>query len=162
MANQNNLNPDAESHLNGPLFQNALKTFDEAAKVINCDPNIMERLRRPRRCLTVSVPVRMDDQSVKVFTGYRVQYNATLGPYKGGIRYHQNVDMGEVVGLACLMTIKNSLAGNDIIVIINGKRIKKVRIIFYTSPHFIAISIIRSLSNFLNTSVLIYKSFKSI
>lgn len=111
MANQNNLNPDAESHLNGPLFQNALKTFDEAAKVINCDPNIMERLRRPRRCLTVSVPVRMDDQSVKVFTGYRVQYNSTLGPYKGGIRYHHNVDLAEVVGLAALMTFKNSVLG---------------------------------------------------
>lgn len=111
MNAQNNLNPDSEAHLNGPLFQNALKTFDEAAKVINCDPNISERLRRPRRCLTVSVPVRMDDHSVKVFTGYRVQYNSTLGPYKGGIRYHQGVDLTEVVGLAALMTFKNSVLG---------------------------------------------------
>lgn len=111
MSNQKNLNPDAESHLKGPLFQNALKTLDEAARVIDCDPNIMERLRRPRRCLTVSVPVRMDDQSVKVFTGYRVQYSSTLGPYKGGIRYHHNVDLAEVVGLAALMTFKNSVLG---------------------------------------------------
>jgi len=106
-----NLNPNAESHLQGPLFRNALETLDEAAKLINCDPNILERLRRPRRCVTVSVPVRMDDHSVKVFTGYRVQYNATLGPYKGGIRYHQNVDLPEVVGLSALMTFKNSVLG---------------------------------------------------
>lgn len=106
-----NLNPHAESHLQGPLFQNALTTMREAAKIINCDPNIMERLTRPRRCITVSVPVRMDDQSVKVFTGYRVQYSATLGPYKGGIRFHHNVDLPEVVGLAALMTFKNSVLG---------------------------------------------------
>ena len=111
MPYHDNLNPDAEAHLNGPLFQNAMKTFHEAAKIINCDPNIVERLQRPRRCLTVSVPVRMDDQSVKVFTGYRVQYNSTLGPYKGGIRYHHNVDLAEVVGLAALMTFKNSVLG---------------------------------------------------
>ncbi len=103
--------PPSEAHLNGPLFQNAILTLDEAAKLINCDPNVMERLKRPRRCLTISVPVRMDDYSVKVFTGYRVQYSATLGPYKGGIRFHQNVDLPEVVGLAALMTFKNSVLG---------------------------------------------------
>ncbi|AGH94895.1 Glu/Leu/Phe/Val family dehydrogenase [Pseudobdellovibrio exovorus] len=111
MPGQDNLNPQAEAHLHGPLFQNAIQTFNEAAAVIKCDPNIAERLRRPRRCLTVSIPVRMDDQSVKVFTGYRVQYNSTLGPYKGGIRYHHNVDLAEVVGLAALMTFKNSVLG---------------------------------------------------
>lgn len=111
MPMHDNLNPSAESHLQGPLFKNALETLEEAAKLINCDPNILERLRRPRRSITVSVPVRMDDQSVKVFTGYRVQYNSTLGPYKGGIRYHQNVDLPEVVGLAALMTFKNSVLG---------------------------------------------------
>ncbi len=95
----------------GPLFRNAIQTLDEAAKLINCDPNVLERLKRPRRCITVSVPVRMDDYSVKVFTGYRVQYSPTLGPYKGGIRYHQNVDLQEVVGLAALMTFKNSVLG---------------------------------------------------
>lgn len=111
MSIHDNYNSSKEAHLNGPLFLNAIKNFDEAAKVANCDPNIAERLRRPRRCLTVSVPVRMDDNSVKVFTGYRVQYNSTLGPYKGGIRYHQNVDLPEVVGLAALMTFKNSVLG---------------------------------------------------
>jgi glutamate dehydrogenase (NAD(P)+) len=111
MPSQDNLNPQAEAHLKGPLFLNALATIREAGKLINCDPNIMERLQRPRRCLTVSIPIRMDDQSVKVFTGYRVQYNSTLGPYKGGIRFHQNVDLAEVVGLAALMTFKNSVLG---------------------------------------------------
>jgi len=111
MPAQDNLNPHSEAHLNGPLFQNALQTLNEAAKIINCDPNILERLQKPRRSITVSIPVRMDDNSVKVFTGYRVQYNATLGPYKGGIRYHQNVDLPEVVGLAALMTFKNSVLG---------------------------------------------------
>lgn len=102
---------NTEAHLQNPLFTNALSSIEEAAKVINCDKNVMERLKKPKRCIVVSVPVRMDDYSVKVFTGYRVQYNSTLGPYKGGIRYHQNVDLGEVVGLACLMTIKNSVLG---------------------------------------------------
>lgn len=102
---------NAESHLNGPLFSNAIKTVEEAAKLINCDPNVLERLKRPRRSVIVSVPVRMDDFSVKVFQGFRVQYSATLGPFKGGIRYHQNVDLPEVVGLAALMTFKNSVLG---------------------------------------------------
>jgi glutamate dehydrogenase (NAD(P)+) len=111
MLPQDNLNPHSEAHLQGPLFQNAMATFKDACKIINCDPNIMERLQRPRKSVTVSVPTRMDDGSVKVFTGYRVQYNSTLGPYKGGIRYHQNVDLAEVVGLAALMTFKNSVLG---------------------------------------------------
>src|SRR5690606_4430701 len=80
-------------------------------KLINIDPNVLERLKQPRRCLAVSIPVRMDDYSVKVFHGYRVQYNSTLGPFKGGIRYHESVDMAEVVGLAALMTFKNSVLG---------------------------------------------------
>ncbi len=102
---------NAESHLNGPLFRNAIQVVEEAARLVNCDPNILERIKRPRRCIVASVPVRMDNQSVKVFQGFRVQYSATLGPYKGGIRYHQNVDLAEVVGLAALMTFKNSVLG---------------------------------------------------
>ncbi len=98
-------------HLKGPLFQNALQAIDEAGTLMKIDPNILARLKSPRRCIVVSVPVRMDDQSVQVFTGYRVQYNTTLGPYKGGIRYHQKVDLSEVVGLAALMTFKNSVLG---------------------------------------------------
>ncbi len=103
--------PPSESHLDGPLFRNALQNLVDCAKIINCDPNVLERLKKPRRSIVVSIPVRMDDYSVKVFTGYRVQYNSTLGPFKGGIRYHQNVDLPEVVGLAALMTFKNSVLG---------------------------------------------------
>lgn len=95
----------------GPLFRNALENLNQAANLINCDPNILERLQRPRRSITVSVPIRMDDGSVKVFTGYRVQYSQILGPYKGGIRYHHKVDLPEVAGLAALMTFKNSVLG---------------------------------------------------
>lgn len=100
-----------EDHLNNPLFLNALQSIDQAGKLIKADPNVMMRLMRPKRCIVVSVPARMDDYSVKVFTGYRVQYNSTLGPYKGGIRYHQNVNLGEVAGLAALMMVKNSVMG---------------------------------------------------
>lgn len=100
-----------ESFMNHPLFVNALESIDEAGKLIKCDVNVLSRLKRPKRCISVSVPVRMDDYTVKVFTGYRVQYNSTLGPYKGGIRYHQDVCFGEVIGLAALMMIKNSVMG---------------------------------------------------
>lgn len=93
----------------GVFYQNTIKIVEEAAKVINCDPNVLERMKRPRRAIIVSVPVRMDDYRVKVFTGYRVQHSSTLGPFKGGIRYHQDVDLSEVAALAALMTFKCSL-----------------------------------------------------
>jgi len=113
MSSQKSYGEDlvVEEHLRHPLFLNALESVEEGGKLINADPNILARLKRPKRCIVVSVPVRMDDYNVRVFTGYRVQYNSTLGPYKGGIRYHQNVNMGEVVGLAALMMIKNSVMG---------------------------------------------------
>lgn len=91
------------------LYQNTVANLEQAARVISCDPNILERLKRPKRAVIVSVPVRMDDHTVKVFTGYRVQHNTTLGPWKGGIRYHPSVTLSEVAGLAMLMTFKNSL-----------------------------------------------------
>ena len=79
--------------LDGELFSNTTKILEEAAGVINCDPNVLERIKRPRRAIMVSIPVRMDDYRVKVFTGYRVQHSSTLGPFKGGIRYHQDVTL---------------------------------------------------------------------
>jgi glutamate dehydrogenase (NAD(P)+) len=93
----------------GELFKNVMQTLESAGKAINVDRNVMARLRQPRRSITVSIPVRMDDGNVRVFTGHRVQYSSTLGPYKGGIRYHQDVDISEVAGLAALMTFKCSL-----------------------------------------------------
>jgi glutamate dehydrogenase (NAD(P)+) len=68
-------------------------------------------LRRPDRALVISVPTRMDDGSVSVFTGYRVQHNDVLGPFKGGLRYHPAVNLGEVSALAMWMTWKCSLVG---------------------------------------------------
>ncbi len=93
----------------GELYRNTIKILENAAAVINCDPNVLERLKRPKRAIIVSIPVRMDDYRVKVFTGYRVQHSSTLGPYKGGIRYHQDVTLSEVAALATLMTFKCSL-----------------------------------------------------
>lgn len=93
----------------GELFQNTVKILEDAASVVNCDPNVLERMKRPKRALIVSIPVRMDDYRVKVFTGYRVQHSSTLGPYKGGIRYHHDVTLSEVAALATLMTFKCSL-----------------------------------------------------
>lgn len=93
----------------GALFQNTIKILEDAAAVVNCDANVLERMKRPKRAIMVSIPVRMDDYRVKVFTGYRVQHSSTLGPYKGGIRYHQDVTLSEVAALATLMTFKCSL-----------------------------------------------------
>ena len=98
-----------EALTGGPLYQNTMRIVENAGKLINLSPNVLERLKYPRRTLVVSIPVKMDDGRVKVFTGYRVQHNQTLGPFKGGIRYHHQVDLSEVAALAALMTFKNSL-----------------------------------------------------
>jgi glutamate dehydrogenase (NAD(P)+) len=89
----------------------AIQQFDVAANKLGIDPNLAGRLRRPDRALIVSVPTRMDDGRVQVFTGYRVQHNDVLGPFKGGIRYHPAVNLGEVSALAMWMTWKCSLVG---------------------------------------------------
>ena len=89
----------------------AIQQFDLAAEKLGVDPNVARRLRRPDRALIVSVPTRMDNGGVKVFTGYRVQHNDVLGPFKGGIRYHPAVNLGEVSALAMWMTWKCSLVG---------------------------------------------------
>ncbi len=94
-----------------PLFQDALAQLEDAARIMDLDPNILERLKYPKRALQVSVPIRLDDGSVKTFLGYRVQHNMTLGPGKGGIRYHPKVDLSETAGLAMLMTFKCALVG---------------------------------------------------
>jgi glutamate dehydrogenase (NAD(P)+) len=89
----------------------AVQQFDIAAAKLNLDANVARRLRRPHRALIVSVPTRMDNGRVHVFTGYRVQHNDVLGPFKGGIRYHPAVNLGEVSALAMWMTWKCSLVG---------------------------------------------------
>jgi len=95
----------------GEFFEHTVEYISNVGKIISLDPNIMARLHFPKRAITVSVPVRMDDKSVKVFQGYRIQHSQTLGPCKGGIRYHQSVTFSEVAALASLMTFKNSLLG---------------------------------------------------
>lgn len=97
--------------LSNELFKNVIKQIDESCALASIDPNVADRLKRPKRALVVSVPVRMDDGSIHVFEGYRVQHNMTLGPGKGGIRYHQDVNLSEVAALATLMTMKCSLVG---------------------------------------------------
>ena len=89
----------------------AVAQFDVAANKLGVDPNLASRLRQPDRAMIVSVPTRMDDGRVHVFTGYRVQHNDVLGPFKGGIRYHPAVNLGEVSALAMWMTWKCSLVG---------------------------------------------------
>ncbi|MBA7500580.1 MAG: glutamate dehydrogenase [Clostridia bacterium] len=83
-----------------------LSQLDEVAKEINLDENIHQILRHPKRCLTVSIPIQMDNGKIKVFTGFRVQHNVTRGPAKGGIRYHPSVTLDETKALAMLMTWK--------------------------------------------------------
>src|SRR5918999_331541 len=84
----------------------AQQQFDLAAEKHNLAPGLRRVLREPRRELTVHFPVKMDDGSVQVFTGYRVQHNLGRGPAKGGIRYHQDVTLDEVKALAMWMTWK--------------------------------------------------------
>jgi len=94
-----------------PTNEMAVQQFDIAAEKLNLDSNVAIRLRRPDRAMIVSVPTRMDDGRVHVFTGYRVQHNDVLGPFKGGVRYHPAVSLGEVSALAMWMTWKCSLVG---------------------------------------------------
>jgi glutamate dehydrogenase (NAD(P)+) len=91
-----------------PARQQTLRYFQQAADILNLDKNTGTRLRRPEKIIVVSVPVRMND-AVQVFTGYRVQHNDARGPYKGGIRYHPQLDLGEVAAMAMLMTWKCGL-----------------------------------------------------
>lgn len=94
-----------------PAWQRTLANFRHAADLINLDRNVFRRLSRPERMMIVSIPIRRDDGSVHVYTGYRVQHNDSCGPYKGGIRFAPNVDLGEVCSLAMQMTWKTALIG---------------------------------------------------
>ena len=89
----------------------AQRQFDLAAERLNLDEGMRRVLREPRRELTVHFPVHMDDGSVRVFAGYRVQHNLGRGPAKGGIRYHQDVSIDEVKALAMWMTWKCAVVG---------------------------------------------------
>jgi glutamate dehydrogenase (NAD(P)+) len=97
------------NEFNDHTFFNAQKQLDSVAALINLDAGIHERLRFPRKSLIVSVPIKLDNGDTRVFAGYRVQHDQTLGPTKGGIRFHHDVTLGEVAALAMWMTWKCAL-----------------------------------------------------
>ena len=103
MANQ-------EKNMNNP-FQNAMAQLDKVASLKNFNPEFLARLRQPDRDMRITIPVKMDDGTLKIFEGYRVEFNNALGPYKGGIRYHQDTEINEVKALAFWMAIKCAVAG---------------------------------------------------
>ncbi len=90
-------------------WQAVLDHLDEAAELAKLDDDVHRMLRTPRRVLEVAVPVRLDDGSVEVFTGWRVHHDTTRGPGKGGIRFHPDLDADEVKALAAMMTFKTAL-----------------------------------------------------
>jgi glutamate dehydrogenase (NAD(P)+) len=94
----------------GSIFNAMLQEFDGAARLLGLDPGIWKILTNPKRQIIVSCPIQMDNGEIEVFTGYRVQYNITLGPAKGGIRYHPDVTLDEVTALAAWMTWKCAVA----------------------------------------------------
>ncbi len=93
------------------LFENTLEQINNSAKIMNLDKNVKTILSSPQRMIEVSVPVKMDDGSLRVFQGIRVQHNNYRGAYKGGIRYHEQVDLEEVKALSTWMTMKCAVVG---------------------------------------------------
>ncbi|AKU89993.1 Glu/Leu/Phe/Val family dehydrogenase [Vulgatibacter incomptus] len=100
-----------EMEWDDPLYRSTVALFEHTAETMKLDPNIRRRLRFPDRAVIVTVPVRMDDDRVETFHGYRVQHNNTRGPFKGGIRFSPDVNLGETTALAMLMTVKCALVG---------------------------------------------------
>ncbi len=94
----------------GNVFGAMLREFEGAARILNLEPGLWQMLTHAKRQIIVSCPVQMDHGEIQVFTGFRVQYNVTLGPAKGGIRYHPGVTLDEVTALAAWMTWKCAVA----------------------------------------------------
>ena len=101
----------AQPSANPRFWENANTYFNRVYDALNLDPTVRSMLASPKRIMTVSCPVRMDDGGVQTFTGFRVQHNNTLGPFKGGLRFDLRVDRDEVMALAMLQTWKNALVG---------------------------------------------------
>ena len=100
------LGMQSASHAGEELRDSALRQLASAAKAINLDPGMHKYLATPERALIVSVPVMLEEGRLEIFTGYRVQHSTGRGPGKGGIRFHPDVSLAEVEGLAMLMTWK--------------------------------------------------------
>lgn len=94
----------------GGMLATARAQLDTACDRLGIDEGLRTMLHQSERELTVSVPIARDDSSISVFTGYRVQHSSARGPYKGGIRFHQSVDLEEIRALALLMTLKSAVA----------------------------------------------------
>ncbi|HEX6852428.1 MAG TPA: Glu/Leu/Phe/Val dehydrogenase [Candidatus Polarisedimenticolaceae bacterium] len=93
------------------VYEDVKRQFDRAADVMGLDPDVRKILATTTNEIVVNFPVRMDDGRIETFTGYRVQHNNVLGPYKGGLRFHPSVDLDEVRALASWMTWKTAIAG---------------------------------------------------
>jgi len=91
------------------IYDNVKKQFDKSADLMKLDPNIRKILSKTTNEIRINFPVKMDDGHIEMFSGYRVQHNNVLGPFKGGIRYHQMVDIDEVRALATWMTWKSAI-----------------------------------------------------
>src|SRR5438094_3142906 len=94
-----------------PTFRMACQQFDLVADFLQIPETERARLKFPKRSMTVALPIKRDDGAVEVFSGYRVQHHLTLGPTKGGLRYHPDVELGEVAALAMWMSWKCALTG---------------------------------------------------
>ncbi len=94
-----------------PTFNMACRQFDLVADLLQIPDSERGRLKFPKRSMTVALPIHRDDGSTELFTGYRVQHHLTLGPTKGGLRYHPDVTLGEVAALAMWMSWKCALTG---------------------------------------------------
>lgn len=92
-------------------YKNYLKQIKKAKDILDLDQDVYEQLKFPKRILEVSIPVKMDNGKVKVFQGFRSQFNDALGPHKGGIRYHQDVTREEVMALSAWMMLKCAVVG---------------------------------------------------
>ncbi len=92
-------------------FLNAMAQLDKVVEIKNFNQDLIKKLRQPDRDIRISIPVKMDNGELKIFEGYRVQYDNKMGPYKGGIRFHQDTEINEVKALAFWMTIKCAVAG---------------------------------------------------
>lgn len=103
--------PAADADQPASIFADAIRRLDEAGRIARLDEETLERLRHPKSMIQVSVPVRMDDGSLRVFPGYRVRHDNTRGPTKGGIRFHPEVDLDEVKALSFWMTCKCAVVG---------------------------------------------------
>ncbi len=126
-------------------FDIALKQLEEAAKIVGVEKGVLEVLAQPKRVLTVSLPTRMDNNDIKVFTGFRSQHNDALGPFKGGIRYHPQVTIDEVKALSMWMTWKCAIAdipygGGKGGIICNPKQMSAVELERMTRRYAYAIS----------------------